>query len=83
MSVCGLCGAEYDELRYQVVVVELHQGFDRIDCAVAARRAIGRSGDLARRLIAEASKPTERATAVEVRVEVQRAPAGERARVDQ
>ena len=33
MAICGICGSEYDERTYQVVVPALRAAFDKIDCA--------------------------------------------------
>ncbi len=36
MAICGICGGEYDERAYQVLVPELRASFDKVDCAERA-----------------------------------------------
>lgn len=36
MAICGICGAEYDEGAYQIVVPALRASFDRFECAELA-----------------------------------------------
>jgi hypothetical protein len=36
MAICGICGGEYDERTYQVVVPALGASFDRVECAELA-----------------------------------------------
>jgi hypothetical protein len=33
LAICGICGSEYDERTYQVVVPVLRAAFDKVDCA--------------------------------------------------
>jgi hypothetical protein len=35
---CPICGKAYSSTGYQVLVPELGQSFDRVDCALEARR---------------------------------------------
>jgi hypothetical protein len=37
MQSCQVCGRSFDPLAFQVVVLELERGFDRVDCARSAR----------------------------------------------
>lgn len=32
-AICGICGSEYDERTYQVVVPVLRASFDKVECA--------------------------------------------------
>jgi hypothetical protein len=36
LAICGICGEEYDEGAYQVVVPALGASFDRFECAELA-----------------------------------------------
>ncbi len=36
LAICGICGAEYDEGAYQVVVPALRASFDKYKCAELA-----------------------------------------------
>ncbi len=36
LAICGICGAEYDEGAYQVVVPALRASFDKFECAELA-----------------------------------------------
>jgi hypothetical protein len=36
LAICGICGEEYDEGAYQVVVPALRASFDKVDCAELA-----------------------------------------------
>ena len=36
LSICGICGKEYDEGTYQVVVPVLRASFDKVECAELA-----------------------------------------------
>ena len=36
MAICGICGKEYDEGTYQVVVPVLRASFDKVECAELA-----------------------------------------------
>ena len=36
MAICGICGEEYDEGAYQIVVPALRASFDKIECAERA-----------------------------------------------
>ncbi len=36
LAICGICGAEYDEGAYQVVVPALRASFDKYECAELA-----------------------------------------------
>ncbi len=36
LAICGICGAEYDEGAYQVVVPALRASFDKFVCAELA-----------------------------------------------
>lgn len=33
MAICGICGGEYDERTYQIVVPVLQASFDKVECA--------------------------------------------------
>jgi len=33
LAICGICGGEYDERTYQVVVPVLRASFDKVECA--------------------------------------------------
>ncbi len=39
VAICGICGVEYEERAYQVVVPELRASFDKVECAERALRA--------------------------------------------
>jgi hypothetical protein len=36
LAICGICGEEYDEGAYQVVVPALRSSFDKFECAELA-----------------------------------------------
>jgi hypothetical protein len=36
LAICGICGEEYDEGAYQVVVPALRSSFDKFECAEIA-----------------------------------------------
>ena len=36
MAICGICGKEYDEGAYQIVVPALRASFDKYECAELA-----------------------------------------------
>jgi hypothetical protein len=36
LAICGICGKEYDEGAYQVVVPALRTSFDKFECAELA-----------------------------------------------
>ena len=36
LAICGICGKEYDEGTYQVVVPVLRASFDKVECAELA-----------------------------------------------
>ena len=36
MAICGVCGEEFDERKYQVVVPVLRASFDKVECADTA-----------------------------------------------
>lgn len=36
MAICGICGEEYDEGAYQIVVPALRASFDKVECAELA-----------------------------------------------
>jgi hypothetical protein len=36
LAICGICGEEYDEGAYQVVVPPLRASFDKVECAELA-----------------------------------------------
>jgi hypothetical protein len=44
MAECEVCGREYDELRFQIVLRKTAQGFDRVECAGRAAHALA-AGD--------------------------------------
>jgi hypothetical protein len=46
MAECEVCGRHYDELNFQLVVRETARGFDRVECALHAQRAMARAGSV-------------------------------------
>jgi len=57
--ICGICGDEYDERAYQVVVPELRASFDKVDCAERAlqlHRRRARGPELEEALVSEVTR---------------------------
>ena len=59
VAICGICGGEYDERAYQVVVPELRASFDKVDCAERAlklQRRQAREPELEEALASEVAR---------------------------
>jgi hypothetical protein len=62
VAICGICGSEYDERAYQVMVPELHASFDKVDCAERAlkeHRRQARRPELVDALVSEVERLRE------------------------
>jgi hypothetical protein len=62
VAICGICGAEYDERDYLIVVPGLRAAFDRVECAERAlerRLREARRPDLEEALISEIERLRE------------------------